>query len=147
MVRGGFPVPAATHPAKVGNLTVTPSLAGHGGFGLYHFDVTPVNAGDSFAFPFLTGSKIGHCVEATVLANNNTSTLRTDNDLSLANGDAANTLGTGLTTGAQRVMWILLDAEGGAGGQRRDFLGNTLRVRIAHHSWQDGNEPIRRAGR
>jgi hypothetical protein len=68
-----------------------------------------VNAGD-FAFPFLTGSKIGHCVEATVLASNTTATLRTDGDLALSNGDAANTLGTGLTPGAQRVEWILLDS-------------------------------------
>ena len=101
---------AATHPAKVGNLTVSPSLAGHNGFGLYHFDVSAVNAGDSFAFPFLTGSKIGHCVEATVLANNSTATLRTDGDLALSNSDAANTLGTGFTAGAQRVEWILLDS-------------------------------------
>jgi uncharacterized repeat protein (TIGR01451 family) len=99
---------AATHTAKVGNLTVSPGLGR--GFGLYHFDVSAANAGDSFAFPFLTGSKIGHCVEATVLASNSTATLRTDGDLALSNGDAANTLGTGLTTGAQRVEWILLDS-------------------------------------
>jgi uncharacterized repeat protein (TIGR01451 family) len=99
---------AATHTAKVGNLTVSPGL-GHG-FGLYHFDVSALNAGDSFAFPFLTGSKIGHCVEATELASNTTATLRTDGDLALSNADAANTLGTGLTTGAQRVEWILLDS-------------------------------------
>jgi hypothetical protein len=101
---------AATHPAKVGNLTVSPSLAGHGGFGLYHFDVSAVNPGDSFAFPFLTGPKMGHCVAATVMANNSTATLRTDGDLSLSNGDAANTIGTGLTVGAQRIEWILLDS-------------------------------------
>jgi uncharacterized repeat protein (TIGR01451 family) len=38
-----------------------------------------------------------------VLASNTTATLRTDGDLALSNGDAANTLGTGLTPGAQRV--------------------------------------------
>jgi uncharacterized repeat protein (TIGR01451 family) len=101
---------AATHPAKVGNLAVSPSLAGHTGFGLYHFDVSAVNPGDSFAFPFLTGQKMGHCVAATVMANNSTATLRTDGDLSLSNGDAANTIGSGLTVGAQRVEWILLDS-------------------------------------
>ena len=99
---------AATHPAKVGNLTVSPGLGQ--GFGLYRFDISAVNPGDSFAFPFLTGSKIGHCVEATVLAANATATLRTAGDLALSNTDPANTLGTGLTTGAQRVEWILLDS-------------------------------------
>jgi uncharacterized repeat protein (TIGR01451 family) len=101
---------AATHPAKVTNITVSPILSGHSGFGLYHFDVGAAKAGDTFAFPFSTGSKIGHCVEATQLAGNNTSTLRTDGDLSLANADAANTIGMGLTNGAKRVEWILLDS-------------------------------------
>jgi uncharacterized repeat protein (TIGR01451 family) len=100
---------AATHSATVTNISVTPSLAGHGGFGLYKFDVATTQTGD--AFPFLTGTKTGHCVEATVGSKNkNTSSLLTDTDLSLANDDAANTLGTGLTTGAQRVEWILLSS-------------------------------------
>ena len=57
---------AATHTAKVTNISVSPSLAGHTGFGVDHFDVGAVNAGDTFAYPFATGSKIGHCVEATL---------------------------------------------------------------------------------
>ena len=56
------------------------------------------------------GAKIGHCVEATVGAGNNTSTLRTGSDLSLDNSDAQNTIGTGFTPGAQRVEWILLSS-------------------------------------
>jgi uncharacterized repeat protein (TIGR01451 family) len=123
---------AATHPAKVGNLTVSPALAGHGGFGLYHFDVTAVNSGDSFAFPFLTGSKIGHCVEATVLANNSTATLRTDTDLSLSNSDPANTIGSGLTTGAQRVEWILLDSYRSSPGDATGVQGAAHQSAIWH---------------
>ena len=56
---------AATHPAKLGNISIAPALAGHPKFGVYHFDVTPANPGDSFAYPFSVGPKIGHCVEAT----------------------------------------------------------------------------------
>jgi uncharacterized repeat protein (TIGR01451 family) len=123
---------AATHPAKVGNLTVSPALAGHNGFGLYGFDVTAVSPGDSFAFPFLTGSKIGHCVEATVLANNSTATLRTDTDLSLSNSDPGNTIGTGLTTGAQRVEWILLDSYRNSPGDATGVQGAAHQSAIWH---------------
>ncbi len=102
---------AATHSAKVTNISVSPSLAGHTGFGLDHFDVGAVNTGDTFAYPFTTGSKIGHCVEATLgMANDLTATLRTDGDLSLDNSDAQNAIGAGFTPGAQRVEWILLDS-------------------------------------
>jgi uncharacterized repeat protein (TIGR01451 family) len=123
---------AATHTAKVSNITTSPSLAGHGGFGLYRFDVSAVNAGDSFAYPFSTGSKIGHCVEATQLAGANTSTLRTDGDLSLANADAANTIGTGLTTGAKRLMWILLDSYRNSPGDATGVEGAAHQSAIWH---------------
>ena len=123
---------AATHPAKVGNITITPALAGHQVFGLYHFTVSAVNAGDSFAYPFSTGPKIGHCVEATALINSDTGLLRTGDDLSLANNDAANTLGTGLTVGAQQLEWILLDSYKNSPGDATGVEG------AAHQSaiWQ-----------
>jgi uncharacterized repeat protein (TIGR01451 family) len=101
---------AATIAAKVSNITITPSLTAHAGFGLYHFDVSPISSGDTIPFPFAGGSKIGHCVEANIMINSDTGTLRSGDDLSLANNDGANTLGTGLTPGAQRVEWILLDS-------------------------------------
>jgi uncharacterized repeat protein (TIGR01451 family) len=123
---------AATHAAKVGNISVSPSLAGHPEFGLYRFDVTAASPGDSFAFPFLTGSKIGHCVEATVLANNNASTLRTTSDLSLSNSDPANTLGNGLTVGAQRVEWILLDSYRASPGDATGVEGAAHQSAIWH---------------
>ena len=101
---------AATIAAKVSNITITPNLTAHAGFGLYHFDVAPVSSGDTIPFPFSGGSKIGHCVEANIIINSDTGTLRSGDDLSLANNDLANTLGTGLTPGAQQVEWILLDS-------------------------------------
>ncbi|MDX6566018.1 MAG: hypothetical protein QOE10_1680, partial [Gaiellales bacterium] len=64
---------AATHTATVTNIQVSPSLAGHGGFGLYRFKVASATPGDTY--PFASGDKIGHCVEATVGAGNNTSEL------------------------------------------------------------------------
>ena len=101
---------AATHDGKVSGIGVNPSLSGHGGFGLYNFTINPVHTGDVFSYPFVTGAKIGHCVEATVGAGNNTSTLRTGSDLSLDNSDAQNTIGAGFTPGAQRIEWILLSS-------------------------------------
>ena len=101
---------AATHDGKVSGIGVNPSLSGHGGFGLYNFTISPVHTGDVFSYPFVTGAKIGHCVEATVGAGNNTSTLRSGSDLSLDNSDAQNTIGAGFTAGAQRIEWILLSS-------------------------------------
>ena len=123
---------AATHPAKVGNITITPALAGHQVFGLYHFTVSAANPNDSFAFPFSTGPKIGHCVEATAQINSDTGLLRTGDDLSLANNDAANVLGTGLTVGAQQLEWILLDSYKNSPGDATGVEG------AAHQSaiWQ-----------
>jgi uncharacterized repeat protein (TIGR01451 family) len=99
---------AATHTATVSNITVSPALAGHGGFGLYGFKIASATPGDSY--PFASGDKIGHCVEATVGAGTNTSQLLTEGDLSLNNSDAANAIGAGFTTGAKRVEWILLNS-------------------------------------
>ena len=123
---------AATHPAKLGSITISPALPGHQVFGLYHFTVSAVNAGDSFAYPFSTGPKIGHCVEATALINSDTGLLRTGDDLSLANNDAANTLGTGLTVGAQQLEWLLLDSYKNSPGDATGVEG------AAHQSaiWQ-----------
>jgi uncharacterized repeat protein (TIGR01451 family) len=135
---------AATHPAKVSNITITPSLAGHAGFGLDHFDVNAITPGDPFAFPFVTGSKIGHCVEETIgIANDPTATLRTDGDLSLDNSDPLNTIGAGNSPGAQRVEWILLDSYRTSPGDASGVQG------AAHQSaiWQLTNPSSTDAGR
>jgi uncharacterized repeat protein (TIGR01451 family) len=123
---------AATHTGKVSGIGVSPSLSGHGGFGLYHFNIAPAHTGDVFSYPFVTGDKIGHCVEATVGAGNNTSTLRTEGDLSLDNSDVANTIGAGFTTGAQRIEWILLSSYKNSPGDSTGVQG------AAHQSaiWQ-----------
>ena len=91
-----------------------------------------MNASDTFAYPFSTGPKIGHCVEANGIINSDTGLLRTGDDLSLANNDAANTLGTGLTAGAQQVEWILLDSYKNSPGDATGVEG------AAHQSaiWQ-----------
>ena len=99
---------AATHTGKVSNIFVSPVLQGHGGFGLYNFNIASSTPGDTY--PFASGSKIGHCVEATVGAGTTTTNLLTEGDLSLNNGDAQNTIGAGFTTGAKRVEWILLNS-------------------------------------
>jgi uncharacterized repeat protein (TIGR01451 family) len=101
---------ADTHTAKVSGIGVSPSLAGHGGFGLYNFTIAPAHTGDVFSYPFVTGSKIGHCVEATSGAANTTSNLLTGSNLSLDNSDVQNTIGAGFTPGAQRIEWILLSS-------------------------------------
>jgi uncharacterized repeat protein (TIGR01451 family) len=123
---------AATHPAKLGGITITPALPGHQVFGLYHFTVSAVTAGDTFAYPFSTGPKIGHCVEATAIINSDTGLLRTGDDISFANSDAANTLGSGLTAGAQQLEWILLDSYKNSPGDATGVEG------AAHQSaiWQ-----------
>ena len=99
---------AATHSAGVDTITTSPSLAGNGGFGYYHFKVTSSTPGDTF--PFSSGLKDGHCVEATQGAGKSSATLRTGSDLQLSNSDPLNTIGNGFTTGAQRIEWILLSS-------------------------------------
>ncbi len=101
---------AATHAASVNTITTSPNLGGNNsGFGYYHFNIVSSTPGNTA--PFTSGLKDGHCIDATQGAGSSNTLLRTGSDLKLSNpSDPLNTLGTGFTTGAQRLEWILLSS-------------------------------------
>jgi uncharacterized repeat protein (TIGR01451 family) len=83
-----------TATVTLSNPLVTPSPQLQGGFGVYNFTISGVSA--PAAFPFVAGTKQGHCVELTQEAGTSTVTLRT----------APNFTGTVATSPGQ-VMWLL----------------------------------------
>lgn len=101
---------------------VTPDAGG--GFGVYNFSVA--HAGPN-AFPFATGDKRGHCVEATVAAGSGPATLKSDGEALAADSPTEN----------NRLAWLMLSST--YNQDTSGASGLTLAQRAAAHqsaTWQ-----------